>query len=170
MPGKKGSGGGGILEGLVTLVEKLSELERRGERLERSGRIGGSDGKVRGSYDIEVRVGLGDEAAGESPSRRDDGEGKVTRSVPVQPIREPFVDVFEEEAGTVVVAQLPGVPCEEVVLELEEDILLIRADHEELRYRKELLLPRSFSQEEMKARCRNGVLEIRLAGEEGAAP
>lgn len=181
MSGKSGGPGGGFLEGLSTLVEKLSDLAEKGERLQKSGDLGSSNGKVRGSYGVDLRVGLG--GAGPQPnsqpqeSQEQEGGPSVepvgkeeSRPRPaVQPIREPLVDVFDEAAGLLVVAQLPGVPCREILLELRGDILTIDAAHDDLTYHKELLLPRRFSKQQLHAGCRNGVLEIRLSDEAGSA-
>src|SRR5262249_51590555 len=84
----------------------------------------------------------------------------------VQPIREPLVDLFDEDREVLIVAELPGVDRDEIELDLSEDILTLDAEHDELKYHKEILLPRSYSPEQMHTDCRNGVLEIRLASEE----
>ncbi|HEY0839810.1 MAG TPA: Hsp20/alpha crystallin family protein, partial [Vulgatibacter sp.] len=55
----------------------------------------------------------------------------------------------------------------EIVLELRGDILSLQAEHDGLRYQKELLLPRSYAKDQLHASCRNGLLEIRMAGEGG---
>lgn len=170
MSGKSGGPGGGFLEGLSTLVEKLSDLAEKGERLQKSGDLASSDGRARGSYGVDVRVGLGGAGSQESgppvePVEKADASERARPAV--QPIREPLVDVFDEAAGLLVVAQLPGVSCHEIVLELREDILTLDAKHEDLRYHKEILLPRRFSKEQLHAGCRNGVLEIRLMDEAG---
>ncbi|HWV38132.1 MAG TPA: gas vesicle protein GvpH [Vulgatibacter sp.] len=165
MPGN--SRGGGLLDGLAALVEKLAELAEKGERLQRSGEVTSSDEKVKAAYDLDVRIGVGEEA-GEAPEgpRREVREGRAV----VQPIREPLVDVFDEAPGLLIVAQLPGVECGEISLELRGDVLAIEAEHDGLRYEKELLLPRPYPRDRMRATCRNGVLEIRMNGGEGAAP
>jgi len=171
MPGN--SRGGGLLDGLTTLVEKLAELAEKGERLQKTGELSRSGDKVKAAYDVDVRVGVG----GGGKRKRDEGRriepvGRADeeRGRPaVQPIREPSVDVFDEAPGLLVVAQMPGVECREIVLELRDDVLAIQAEHDGLRYQKELLLPRSFSKDQLHASCRNGVLEIRIDGEEGEA-
>ena len=59
--------------------------------------------------------------------------------------------------------QLAGVAEEDVHLELKDDILIVVAAKGEKKYRKEVLLPASFTSEKMTYTCRNGVLEVRLA-------
>lgn len=169
MPGKTGEKDGGILERLSTLVEKLADLAEKGEGLQKTGELASSDEKVRGSYRVDVRVGpvAGE---GEEPSEAAEvepyEEGRGRRAA-VQPIREPNVDVFDEATGLLVVGQLPGVSCRDIVLELRGDVLTIEAEHEDLRYHKELLLPRTYTKEQMDASCHNGVLEIRMVGDQG---
>lgn len=177
MPSKSGGGGGGILDGLSTLVEKLAELAESGERLQKKGKISSSDEKVKGAYDVDIRVGLGGAGRREGegdrgPAVEPVGKAREERERPratVQPIREPPVDIFEEETGLLVVAQLPGVECSEIVLELRGDILAIQAEHDDLKYQKELLLPRTFSKDQMRASCRNEVLEVRMTDTDGGA-
>ena len=54
---------------------------------------------------------------------------------------------------------------EDVQLELQDDILIFSAEKGDSKYRKELLLPVSFSSGQMSFTCRNGILEIRLSKE-----
>ncbi len=170
MAQKSGISGGGFLEGITSLVTKLTELAEKGEQLQRSGALGTSDSGLKGVYGFNLRMGGG--APGQPSGtprvepfgniRQDPRTGKAV----VHPIREPLVDVFEEGPDVLVVAELPGVDREDISLELREDILTLYAEHGALKYHKEVLLPRRFTRRRMHTRCRNGVLEIRLAGEE----
>ena len=74
-----------------------------------------------------------------------------------------MVDVFEEPGHVLVVAEMPGIGEEDLQLELNDDILTIAAERGAKKYRKEVLLPASFTADRMTRSCRNGVLEIRLA-------
>ncbi|WAM28239.1 archaeal heat shock protein Hsp20 [Myxococcus sp. NMCA1] len=170
MAEKTGISGGGFLEGITTLVTKLAELAEKGEQLQRSGEFGASDKGHRGVYGFNVRIGGG--APGQPSGiprvepfgniRQDHQTGKAV----VHPIREPLVDVFEEGPDVLVVAELPGVDRKDITLELREDILTLHAEHEALKYHKEVLLPRRFTRRQMHTSCRNGVLEIRLTAQE----
>jgi HSP20 family protein len=166
---KKTDSGGieGILRGLGDLVEKLGDLAETGEQLKREGVIesktsGGRE--VKGVYGFTVKVGLGED--GESTPkvepfgniRRDEETGAST----VQEVTEPMVDVFEEDAHVQVVAELPGIADEDVQLQLHGDVLDIQAARGDKKYRKEVLLPRSFAAEGMTHSCRNGILEVKL--------
>jgi HSP20 family protein len=74
-----------------------------------------------------------------------------------------MVDVFDEGDHVLVVAEMPGVGEEDLQLELKDDVLIIAAERGEMKYRKEVLLPDTFSAGQMSHSCRNGVLEIKLA-------
>jgi HSP20 family protein len=150
---------GGILRGLGDLVEKLGDLEQQGE-VSRTGNIRGSGEQVRGIYGFTVKVGLGDQGPRIEPFgniRRDASSGRTE----VQEVREPMVDVFDEEEYLLVLAELPGTSKEDVQIELEGDVLTIAAERGDKKYRKEVLLPRSVPKEKMQVNCNNGVLEIR---------
>lgn len=151
-------GFGGIFKGLADLVEKLGELAEKGERLKRSGEFQQRD--VKGVYGFSVKVGLGDKEMKVEPFgniRRDEESGETV----VQEIREPVVDVFEEKDHTLVVAEMPGISTKDVRLEVKDDLLTIHAEKEDKKFRKEILLPRSYPREKMKVTCNNGILEIK---------
>ena len=152
---------GGILKGLGDLAEKLQDLEQRGE-ISRTGNIRGEGDEVRGIYGFTVKLGLGDQGPRIEPFgniRRDARSGQTE----VQEVREPMVDVFDEDSHLLVLAELPGISREDVKVELEDDLLTIVAEHGEKKYRKEVLLPRLVSKEKMQVSCNNGVLEIKWA-------
>ncbi len=154
-----GGGLGGILKGLGDLVEKLGELEKRGG-ISETGTIQGAGEQVRGIYGFSVKVGLGDQGPRIEPFgniRRDADSGRTE----VQEVREPMVDVFEEEDHLLVLAELPGIGKEDVQVDVKDDVLTIAAERGEKKYRKEVLLPCSVAKEKMQVTCNNGVLEIK---------
>ncbi|MGD0459788.1 MAG: archaeal heat shock protein Hsp20 [Terriglobia bacterium] len=151
---------GGILKGLGDLVEKLGELAESGQELSKTGEIHGSGKELRGIYGFKVKVGLGDEGPSLEPFgniRRDAKSGRTE----VQEVREPMVDVFEEDDYLLVLAELPGIGKEDVRVEVKDDVLTISAERGDKKYRKEVLLPRNVSKEKMQVSCNNGVLEIK---------
>ena len=89
--------------------------------------------------------------------RKDTQSGKTV----VQEIREPLVDVFEEIDHTLVVAEMPGISTQDLRLEIKNDLLIIYAEKQDKKYRKEILLPRNYSREKMQMTCNNGILEIK---------
>jgi HSP20 family protein len=154
------TGLGGMLKGLGDLVEKLGELAETGQEFSKTGEIGGPGRKPRGIYGFSVKVGLGDEGPRIEPFgniRRDIRSGRTE----VQEVREPMVDVFEEDDHLLVLAELPGIGKENLGIDLKDDVLTISAERGDKKYRKEVLLPRSVSKEKMQVSCNNGVLEIK---------
>ena len=79
----------------------------------------------------------------------------------MQEVREPVVDVFEEEDHVLVVAEMPGIGVEDVQITVEDDLLTISAERGDKKYRKEVLLPASSTREKMQVTCNNGVVEIK---------
>lgn len=95
----------------------------------------------------------------------------------------PPVDIFETAEGLTVIADLPGVQKEDVQIQVENDILTIKAVaksnlNADINYREFELYPyfRQFQlsdktdQEKIKAEMKNGVLIIHLPKKEEAKP
>lgn len=160
------SSSGGILGGLGSLIDQLGKLaeqaEQAGGELSKTGEFNlGSDRRLKGVYGFSIKSGLGEKRVKVEPFgniRRDKEDGQVV----VQEIREPMMDMFDEPEHLLIVAEVPGITEEEVQLELHDDILTLAAEKGETKYRKEVLLPASFSSEMMSFTCRNGILEIRI--------
>ena len=157
---EEGVGLGGILKGLGDLVEKLHELGEAGQQLSRTGEIRGSGQDVKGIYGFTVKVGLGDDKPRVEPFGNLHKDTKSGLTV-VQEMREPVVDVFEEEDHVLVVAEMPGISTADVQVSVEDDLLTIAAQRGDKKYRKEVLLPASLAREKMQISCNNGVLEIK---------
>lgn len=152
----------GILRGFTNLVEKLSELSEKGEHLSRTGEFQwkGKEKDLKGVYGFSVKVGLGGEGVKVEPFGNIRKDEKTGESV-VQEVREPIVDVFEEKDHILVVAEMPGIGVENVRLEVKDDLLTIYAEKGDKKYRKEVLLPRSYPREKMLVSCNNGIIEIK---------
>jgi len=154
---------GGILGGLGGLIEKLGELAEAGEKLSRSGEFQDASGKLRGVYGLHVKTGLGDQGQQELQVEpfgniRPQPAGEP----PGEDVREPLVDVHQEEDHVLVLVELPGVAREDVALQLAEDRLSLSAQRGQTSYRKEITLPGKFSEEAMHWDCHNGILQVRL--------
>lgn len=155
------TGIGGVFTGLADLIEKLGDLAEKGERLKKSGEFQHRD--VKGVYGFSVKVGLGDKGDREvkvepfGNVHRDEKTGETV----VQEIREPVVDLFEEKDHLLIVAEMPGISVKDVHLDVRDDLLTIAAEKRDKKYRKEILLPRSYPREKMKLSCNNGILEIK---------
>ena len=149
---------GGILKGLGDLVEKLNDLSETGQEMSQTGEIRQGE-HVKGIYGFSVKVGLGGKPSIQpfGNIHRDTRSGRTV----VQEVREPMVDVIEEEDHVLVLAEMPGISAEDVRVEVKDDLLTVAADKKGKRYRKEILLPGNFNREKMQISCNNGVLEIK---------
>ena len=156
------AGVGGILGGLGTLVEKLGELAEKGQELRKTGKIHGPEGKVKGVYGFSIKTGIGGDRDVKIEPFGNVTEDEDTGSPVVREVREPMVDLFDEDDHVLVVAEMPGVGEEDVHVELEDDILTIAAEKGDMKYRKEVLLPKAYSPDNMSCKCRNGLMEVTL--------
>ncbi len=156
---------GGVFKGLADLIDKLGDLAEKGEKLRQGKEFQGElkDGDLKGVYGFSVKMGLGekgDKGIKVEPFgniRRDEKSGETV----VQEVREPVVDVFEEPDHLLIVAEMPGVTARDVKLQVQGDLLTIRAQRGDKKYLKEVLLPRSYPQKKMHITCNNGIVEIR---------
>ena len=151
----------GFWGGLNEFLGKLGELAEEGGTLRKSGEIGGREGGLKGVYGFSIKVGLGEKGLEIEPFGNVREDKKTGMPVVVEE-REPMVDLMDEEDHVLVIAEMPGVGEDDVKLEIHGDVLIVTAERGEQKYRREVLLPRSFSPEQMAYTCRNGVLEVKL--------
>lgn len=166
-PGEKATGEnrfGRILSGLTEIAEKLDELSDDDESLSKKGEFTfpGKEGGVKGVYGFTLRTGLGEK----SDQIRVEPFGNIrkdkeTGQAVVQEIREPLVDVFEDEDATTLIAEMPGVGPKDIQIEVRDDVLTIVARKGEKKYRKEMLLRHGLSRERIGVTCNNGIVTIR---------
>jgi HSP20 family protein len=157
--GESNLGLGGIFSGVSELLGKLNELAETGAELHKGGEATSANKELKGIYGFTVKVGLGEGGPRVEPFgniRRD----KKTGQAVVQEIREPVVDLFEEKDHLLIVAEMPGISVKDVRIEVKDDVLTLSAAKGEKKYRKEILLPGSYTKEKMRLACNNGVLEI----------
>jgi HSP20 family protein len=154
-------GFGGLFKGLGDFIDLLGDMIETGEEeVTRSGefRVKGLGDKARGVYGFSVRTGIGG-----IPQVERFGNIRTTEEGPVvAEVREPLVDVFDEEQEIVIVAELPGVAEEEVHIEIQDDILSLETTGER-KYAKEILLPEPVDAATLQKAYKNGILELRLA-------
>jgi HSP20 family protein len=156
---------GGLLDGLKGLVEGLGKLAETAGAQQAGGErridIGGQEGRVVFGYAVRTLDGAV-QAFGHVPEPRDS-------AAPAMPeARQPLVDVFEEEAAILVVAEVPGLDPAALTLSIEDGALVI-AGGGRVRYRRVVALPGAVEAAAMTHACRNGILEVRLP-RAGAAP
>jgi HSP20 family protein len=153
-------GFGGLFKGLGDFIDLLGDMIETGEEeVTRSGefRVKGLGDKAKGVYGFSVRTGIGG-----IPQVERFGNIRSTEEGPVvAEVREPLVDVFDEEQEIVIVAELPGVAEEEVHIEVQDDILSLETTGQR-KYAKEILLPEPVDAETLQKAYKNGILELRL--------
>jgi HSP20 family protein len=151
----------GIFGGLTDLLDKLGDLAEKGETLRKSGTLNGSSDDLKGVFGFTVKVGgLGGQPPTVEPFgniRKDDQTGESV----VHEVREPMVDLFEEQDHILVIAEMPGISAADVTIDLQGDLMTITAEKGRKKYRKELLLPKPYPKDKMVVACNNGILEIK---------
>lgn len=156
---------GGLFKGLGNLIDTATRLAEKGEEISRTGEIRFSGlEKIKGIKDLKgvygVRVST---MADGRPSVQPFGNIKKTPKGPVvEEVREPLVDVFDEEDHLLIVAELPGVEKNDVHTEIKGDILILKAEKGERKYSKEVLLPSAVDVNTLESSFKNGILEIKL--------
>jgi HSP20 family protein len=179
-PKSGASGIADILKGLGDLVDRLSDIEeevasRRGAEAEARGGEGTSssestgefrsaDGRVRGIFGVNVKVGLGGKEIRMEPfghTQRHPAANAEANTAQVHEVREPLCDVFEESTEIVIVAEMPGVAGSDLKLDCDGDLLTLRAANAQRRYAKEIQLPALVDLAQAKVSENNGVMEIR---------
>ena len=153
-------GFGGLFKGLGDFIDLLGEMIETGEEeVTRTGefKIKGLGEKARGVYGLSVRTGIGG-----IPRVERFGNIRATEEGPeVAEVREPLVDLFDEDQEIVIVVELPGVGEEEIQIEMQDDILSLETTGER-KYAKEILLPHAVEATTLKKTYRNGILELRI--------
>lgn len=154
-------GMGGLFKGLGDFLDVISNLaEKAGDaEVNRSGEINveGLGDKVKAVYGFSVRTGIGG-----TPKVESFGNIRPTKEGPVvDDVREPMVDMFDEDAEIVVVAELPGVMENEIVTEVQDDILSLQTTGK-YKYAKEVLLSSPVDPTGMTRAYNNGILELRM--------
>ncbi len=158
----------GIFSGLGNILDKLGELAEKGEEMKKSGEFTvdtgspGEERKMRGVYGFNIRTGIGERGEEQvkvepfGNVKRDEETGEAV----IQEVREPLIDLFDEEDGLNIIVEMPGVGEEDIKLELHGDVLMLTAERGDKKYRKEVLLPRSYPEASMSISVNNGVVEI----------
>ncbi|MDA2926032.1 Hsp20 family protein, partial [Acidobacteria bacterium AH-259-G07] len=88
---------------------------------------------------------------------------KTAKGPVVEEVREPIVDLFDEEDHLLVVAELPGIDSNAIKLEVEKDILTLSAETRERKYHKEIVLPSEVDVSTEEMTFKNGILEVKYS-------
>jgi HSP20 family protein len=165
---KAGAAAGGLfgLENLFGMlgraVEQLGEAAGKMENGEYQKQgdfnVQGLGEKARGVYGVSVKMGLGGK-----PTVQSFGNIHPTAKGPeVSEVREPLVDVFDEDKEVLVVAEMPGAQGPEIVVTVKNRKLTLEAKGTH-RYAKTIELPAKVNPEPLRKVYRNGLLEVRFA-------
>jgi HSP20 family molecular chaperone IbpA len=113
---------------------------------------------------------------------------QVTRAAAVQDTQRaalPAIDVFEDASGITLLADMPGVPKEQLELKVEDEALLIEgavqprtpdgmeaiyAEVRTPRYRRSFTLSRELDTTRIEANLKDGVLRLRIPKQAHAQP
>jgi len=148
---------GGLLKGIGKFIDLVSKMEEEGvTEVTRTGEIKGLTEKAKGMYGFTVKMGLGG-----TPVVSSFGNIRPTeKGAVVEEVREPMVDVFDEEDRVLIIAELPGVEESDIHIEVKDDILALSVEAKDRKYAKEILLPCPVEASKMRSSYKNGVLEI----------
>jgi HSP20 family protein len=144
--------------------ERFAEIEDEMERAFRKALEEGKSETV-GPYIYGIRITIGPDGV-----PKIEEFGNITRGRRGRPLikeeMEPLVDVIERGDEVWVVADVPGVPKENIDVKVTERTVTIKAQNER-KYYKVVELPVEVVPESAKASYKNGVLEIRLKKKSG---
>ena len=149
---------GGLFKGLGNLIDLASKLSEEG--YERKSEIKGLPRGAKGVYGFSIKTLAGKPVIESFGNIRETARGPV-----VEEVREPMVDVFDEEGRILIIAELPGVSESEIKIEVAGDILNLTASDRDRKYAREILLPGKVKTEPVKTSYKNGILEIILEKE-----
>lgn len=148
---------GGVFKGIGSLLDLIADMEKRGEtEVKREGEFGKG---VKAVYGFSVKfAGSGKPTVEPFGNVREDKEkGPV-----VDEVREPIVDVFDEEDTIIIIAELPGVDEKDITFEIKDDIVMLSAGTGEKKYYKEILLSKPVNEKKTSPSYRNGIFELKL--------
>jgi HSP20 family molecular chaperone IbpA len=75
---------------------------------------------------------------------------------------EPLIDVIDEDGEIMIVAEFAGFNRENIRIHVKSQRLALSAETSDRKYYKSLNLPKRVIPSTMRAKCKNGVLEIKL--------
>ena len=150
---------GGLFEGIGNLIESVGKISKEGGVISEEGEITGLGDKVKGVYGFTVRT-----LAGGKPKVETFGNIKKTPKGPVvEEVREPIVDVFDEEDHILVVAELAGIDSTDINLDMNKDILTLSAGTGDRKYHKEIVFPSEVDESTEEMTFKNGILEVKYS-------
>ncbi len=123
-------------------------------------RMEGCERRAGKPYVFGLSVSLGPDGR---PILKEFGNVKSTSLKPVfSEEREPLTDIYEEGGDLVILAEVPGVDEEDIVLNISEGALEIKVDAPNRKYHKLVDISHPVYTAITKTKYKNGVLEVRL--------
>lgn len=157
--GGEGSILGNILRGIGDLVELVQKMDTAGKtEISRTGTFGCFPERkgISGCYDFTLKMGL--------PGKRGQAADGVIHAdvgrTPSLKESEPAIEVYDEGRFIRVVAEIPAVSDEEVVLYMKENVLYIDVRANDDPFNKSVVLPERVKPGAMRKFIRNNILEV----------
>ena len=151
---------GNLIELAGNLADKVDLSNLDAEKLDelRHASRAGVGGAPRGIYGVSVRRGIGG-----IPRVQPFGNIRRTEKGPtVDKVREPLVDIFDEDEMLLIIAELPGVAENDIQIAIQEGLLKLSTATKGRKYAKELQIPCLVDENSLESTYRNGILEIKL--------
>lgn len=156
----------GMISGLTGILGKLGDLAEAGEKLQQmqqDGNLKSPSGKpFRIQYGLNIKSASDGTGEIEIEPFGDVKQDNTTGEATVNEVREPPVDLFEEDDHILVIIEMPGISMEEAQLNLNGDVLQLSASNGTKQYGKEILLPENIDPASMSTAANNGIFEIRF--------
>lgn len=170
---------------IKTLIEKPEEIEKlRAKIEEQRTKLQETQRWLREKYgdairiDYDIRIGslLGRPqdlriGGGEFFAHLDQlAKERARRALPIkkfevptgEEIREPFIEIFDENEHLEVLAELPGVEEKNIQVHINENKITISATDKNRKYKGETTLPTNVEASSLQKKYTNGVLKIKL--------
>jgi HSP20 family protein len=150
---------GSLFKGIEKLVDLAGKLEQS-NAVNREGELNLDHLRkgMKGVYGFTIKSAIGG-----SPKVETFGNIVKTPQGPkVNEEREPITDVFDENDEVVIIAEMPGIEEDNIVVDINDDILEISTKNAKKSYRKELLLPFKTNNNVIQKKYTNGIFEIRI--------
>jgi len=144
----------GLLKGLGNFMQTVSEVldeDEQGNGIHKSGEFSlERSNQAHSLYGVRLNM-------------NESGLPKIEQfgTVPGSDLREPVVDVFDEESIIRIIAEMPGIEGDDVKTDLEENVLTLRAERNDRKYATEITIPAPVK-DTIKISCRTGLVEIEL--------
>jgi len=91
------------------------------------------------------------------------GTSQPAQKKPVDEVREPLVDLFDEGDLLLVIVELPGMGEDDIQVKVKDDLLKLSTKVSRgRRYTKEVYIPCPVDEGTVESTYKNGILEIRL--------